>query len=364
MLILYITYIDFGAASSGSGVRPQRMYRAMLEEGHEIKLLCGNQGSVKNHRARAAAVAEISRWLDSNRPDICYVESPVYPIMWRFDRELIRKIHRMGIPMGYFYRDFYRKFPKQFPPRKSFGGRVRDMALDALQKVTDRTLENMDIVYFPAEESFSLFHYKDMRVLSPGGDSCLDRSDPEPRRCIYVGGVLKQYAGEMLLEAFRLLNAGEERYPLTLVCREKEWAQIPDRLKGGDWLEVRHVSGDELGALLSKASAGLLIGKKDETYSYFDYTYSIKLFEYLGYGLPVVYVHNAPTDRFVRENGTGVGADCDPESFAEGVRALFADADKYDQYRANACRALLTGNTWNHRVRQMARELSALDRRK
>ena len=45
MLILYITYIDFGDAASGSGVRPQRMYRAMLEEGHQVKLLSGIRGT-------------------------------------------------------------------------------------------------------------------------------------------------------------------------------------------------------------------------------------------------------------------------------------------------------------------------------
>jgi glycosyltransferase involved in cell wall biosynthesis len=364
MLILYITYIDFGEASSGSGVRPQRMYRAMLEEGHQVKLLCGNQGSVKNHKARAAAVEEISRWLDSNRPDICYVESPVYPILWKFDRDLIRKIHRMGIPMGYFYRDFYRKFPKQFPHRPGLANAVRDTVLDVLQRMTDKTLENVDIVYFPAKESFQLFDYRDMRPLPPGGENWLDRSMPEERRCIYVGGVLKQYAGEMLLEAFALLNSGEERYPLTLVCREKEWARIPDKLKGADWLELHHASGEELVPLLSRAAAGLLIGKRDETYSYFEYGYSIKLFEYLGYGLPVVYVHNTPMDRFVTENGMGIGVECDPESFARGVRALFEEPEKYAQYRANACRALVSGNTWNHRVRQLVRELSALDGRK
>ena len=98
--------------------------------------------------------------------------------------------------------------------------------------------------------------------------------------------------------------------------------------------------------------------------SYFEYGYSIKLFEYLGYGLPVVYVHNTPMDRFVTENGMGIGVECDPESFARGVRALFEEPEKYAQYRANACQALVSGNTWNHRVRQLVRELSALDGRK
>ena len=357
MLILYITYINFGAAASGSGVRPQNMYRAFLEEGHEIKLLSGDQGNWNDHRARSRAVAEISRWLDSHRPDICYVESPVYPIMWRCDRELIRKVHRLGIPMGYFYRDFYRKFPKQFPNRKDPAGAAKDFVLDRLQVLTDKTLKNMDIVYFPAVESFQLFNYRDMRTLPPGGEDQLRLCAPEEHRCIYVGGIVNQYAGEMMLRAFALLNSGGESYPLTRVCRDKEWAQIPEDLKTADWLEVRHVSGQELVPLMAKSSVGLLIGKQDETFSYFEYTYSLKLFEYLGYGLPVVFVHNAPTDRFARENDMGIGTDCTPEDFARGIREMFADPQRFEQRRSNARRTLLEGNMWIHRARQVAREL-------
>ncbi len=41
MLILYITYVDINSGTSGSSVRPQKMYRAFLDAGHEVKLLSG-----------------------------------------------------------------------------------------------------------------------------------------------------------------------------------------------------------------------------------------------------------------------------------------------------------------------------------
>ena len=34
MLILYITYVDINSGTSGSSVRPQTMYRALLDAGH------------------------------------------------------------------------------------------------------------------------------------------------------------------------------------------------------------------------------------------------------------------------------------------------------------------------------------------
>ena len=356
MLVLFISYVDFAAANSGSGMRPQKMYEAFLAEGHQVKLLSGQQGNFSGRKTRQRAVAETSAWLDSHRPDLCYIESPVYPILWEFDRQLIRKIRRMGVPIGYFYRDFYRKFPDQFPRRKDPVGRAKELYLDVMQRRTDRVLRCADIVYFPSAEAFSLFSFRDMRTLPPGGEDHLEGCRPEERRCVYVGGMVQHYGGEMMLRAFALLNAGEKRYPLTLVCRKNEWAQIPDALKNGDWLEVRHASGDELIPLLSKASAGLLIGNTENEYN--NYTVSIKLFEYMGYGLPVVYVKNPPLTRIVGEADFGIGTEYTPESFADGVRALFERKEAYGRYRENARRALLENNLWVHRVRQVVRELT------
>ena len=146
MLILYITYIDFGEGVSGSGVRPQKMLRAFEQEGHEVKLLSGGQGNLRTRKKRLEALAETDKWLDSHRPDLCYIESPVQPILWGFDRKLIRKIHKLGIPLGYFYRDYYRKYPDLFPKRKDLAGRCKELWLDILQRRTDRLLRCADIV--------------------------------------------------------------------------------------------------------------------------------------------------------------------------------------------------------------------------
>ena len=43
MRVLYINYIDMDAVTSGSKVRPVKMYQAFLDEGHEVKLLTGAQ---------------------------------------------------------------------------------------------------------------------------------------------------------------------------------------------------------------------------------------------------------------------------------------------------------------------------------
>lgn len=357
MLILYITYIDFGEASSGSGVRPQRMYRAMLEEGHEVKLLCGNQGSLTDHAARAAAVKEIGRWLDSHRPDICYIESPVYPILWSFDRRLIRRIHRMGIPMGYFYRDYYRKFPDLYPQRTDPKGRVKEAALNYLQRLTDKVLHNVDIMYFSTEGAGKLFDFPVVRLLPPAGEPDRGYCPGGNHVSIYVGGMGGLYGGKNLLRAFQLLNAGEERYPLILVTREKEWDAIPEELKGGDWLEVHHTSGDGLPPLYHRASLGIIPVEKT---AYSDVAVNIKFFEYMSYGLPIACTDGRGVADLVEKNGVGrVSADT-PEAMAENIRTMFSDSAAMEHWAANARRSAEEENLWNHRVRQLTSELAAL----
>ena len=356
MLILYITYIDFSQSASGSGVRPQKMYNAFLEEGHEVKLLSGAQGSIRTRGTRLRAVEEIERWLDGHRPDLCYIESPVYPILWRADRRLIDRIHSLGIPVGYFYRDLYRKFPEVFARRRDPIGAAKELVLDRLQDLTDRLLEKADIVYFPSEECFPYFSYNDMRVLPPGGEDRLEEAMPEYRHCIYVGGMKDQYDGECLLRAFSILNSSGTEYPLTLVCRHNEWRNMDPELCRGEWLEVHHVSGRALQGLLSRAGAGILIGRSDHPYSRF--AVSVKTYEYMGYGLPMVYIRNKPHDRIISDSGIGIGTDGSPESLAEGIRTLFASPDVYERYRTAAARALYSNGLWTHRVRQVVRDLT------
>ena len=63
MKLLYITYIDFTEnPKSGSAVRPQKMYKAFLEHGVDVKLLECQQNKRKQRKEK---VKEILHWLDS-----------------------------------------------------------------------------------------------------------------------------------------------------------------------------------------------------------------------------------------------------------------------------------------------------------
>lgn len=354
MKILFISYIDFRSAQFGASIRPQRMYKAFLDEGHEVKLLAVSQNRSEWPRRRKA-VREIMKWLDANTPDLCYIESHVYPILLPCDYRLIRRLYRTGVPMGYFYRDFYWKFPDLYPRRTDFSGRLKEVWLSFLQKRTDNVLKYMDIVYFPSAESTRYFDYKDMRPLPPAGEDHLSERCPEEKTCIYVGGLDGGYGVGMLLEALEQMNAGDKTYRLILVCREKEWEAFQSPYKEAPWLEVHHTSGDGLKPLYARAAVSV-IPVSPTPYTHL--AVNVKLFDYLSYGLPVVVTNARAISAIVRENGIGIVVSYDAKAMAEALKSVMDCPEKRKELEEHCAKSLQNGNLWVHRVQQVTRELT------
>ena len=356
MKILYVTYIDFGDFKSGSSVRPQMMYDAFLSLGHEVKLL---QTQQNRGRERAAAVAEVNRWLDAERPDFCYIESPSGPIFHSFDRALIRRVHKLGIPVGYFYRDAAYKFDRIFVRgRKSLKQRV-------IAWMSERDVrflkKNADLVYFPTESMASYFPFEKTGVLPPACTGSFgDKTARENgRESIYVGGVSKRYGTDTLLGAFDLLNGGGGDYPLTLVCRKTEAAYIGEQYRKKPWLHVVHASGrEQLLPLYERADLALYPIEKNE---YNDFAFSVKLMEYVEFGLPIVAVNCAETEKFIRRFSVGLVCENDPRDFAEKVRQILNDPALYRECAENAVRTAAR-NRWVDRAEAVAADLGGKSR--
>lgn len=356
MKILYITYIDFGDFKSGSSVRPQMMYHAFQTLGCEIKLL---QTQQNRRKERCAAVKEINRWLKENKPDICYVESPSGPIFQLCDLKLLKRIKRAGIPIGYFYRDAAYKFDNIFVK----GKKTLKQYLIAWMSQRDVRFLNKtaDLIYFPTISMAKYFPFKQVKALPPAcvGNLADKRGRKNEKRCIYVGGVSKRYGSDTLLQAFDKLNPGGIcEYSLTLVCREREVSYIPEEYLKKPWLTLVHTSGKEnLAKLYEKADLALYPIQKNE---YNDFAFSVKLMEYMEFGLPVVAVNCEEAEKFIVKYSTGLTSQDNPEDFAAKIRDILLNEEIYDCYTQAVYQAVQNGNCWKDRAQCVVQDLKQL----
>ena len=313
---------------------------------------CGNK--------RKKAVNRIFTSLKSNIPDICYIESPTGPMMHNRDFKLIKYLHNHNIPTGYFYRDCYRKFHDLFPRRKGFINSLKELYLDWWQLRTDAALKKVDIIYIPSLQGKRYFPpFKDVRALPPAGEDRLPKKKEFTHSLIYVGGISELYGFNILLESFEIVHTQILDAKLLCCCRKEDFENFDHRLKTANWLEIHHVSSTQLEPFYERAVAGLIAKRTDFVYN--QIAVSVKLFEYLSYGLPIVTTSSAATDPLIIDNGIGIVTPSTPEGIANGIVAMLTDKVKYLEYCNNVKKTLLESDLWVHRVDQICDDLMSLN---
>lgn len=362
--VLYINYIDMNNASSGSSVRPRRIYDAFIEEKYSIKLLSENILKT-NKKNRILKVREISEWLDNNLPKYCYIESPPSePILYKEDRELIRKIHDNGVKIGYFYRDAYYELGKNFvfdnKKVNIFSKKYLKYIYYKLLFFRDHILlhNNVDIVYFPSLSMSKYFGFKDMRALPPAGDFVEDIQNLNAEGIIYVGGISKRYGIELLMEALDKINK-KQHVILRLVCRANEVCNIKKEYQEKDWLKIYNTSNkNDLKELYNNSKIALIPIEKSK---YNNFAIPIKLFEYMQYNVPIVATNNLEVKNIIEKYNIGIVTESDAEKYADAILKIYNDEELYLKLKDNEKNALLSENLWKHRVQKINEDLTTLE---
>ena len=158
----------------------------------------------------------------------------------------------------------------------------------------------------------------------------------------------------MLLDALARLNTEENTYTLILVCREAEWKTFESPWKTAPWLEVHHVSGAELEPLYARAAVSV-IPVRPTPYTHF--AVNVKLFDYLGHGLPVVVTNARAISAIVRDNSIGFVVPYDADAMARALQSVMDDQEKRRELENHCVEALNNGNLWIHRVRRVVSDL-------
>lgn len=352
MNILYITYIDFGNFTSGSMVRPQKIYDAFLESRNEIKLVYGNQN---DKEFRKQQVKEIKKWLKNTKPHFCYIESPSYPFLNNFDISLIKKIHNMKVPILIFYRDAYWKFPEIWGKK----GLKKLILLFLYKRDVKIIKKNCDIIYFPSNSMVNLFNFKNSKVLMPGCDINISEKKQIYKQVIYVGGISDRYGTKLLLDAFEIINKYSINIKLNLVCRKIEWDKFSEDMGKKEWLNVYHCSGGEdLKKIYDKSDIAVIPFKKVK---YMDIAVPVKLFEYLGYGMPIVATNCAETEKIILDFKCGLICNDNAQSIADTIEKLYSNVDEIEAIKENI-KNIVDNNTWGKRVETIINDANNVKR--
>ena len=339
--------------SSGSGVRPNKIYEAFINNNCKVKMLTGTILK-ENKKERLENIKDIKKWLLKNKPKYCYIESPGEPIIYKGDRDLIRLIHYYDIPISYFYRECYYLSPKIYifnEKRLSLKNLIKYF-YDLIRYYRDIILlnHNVDIMYFPSMKMSEYFNFDNCDVLSPGTE---DIETKKGDNLVYVGALSDNYGTEIMLKAVEKANL-YKKIRLILVCRKTEFDKYKRMCENYSWLDVYHASGsDELRKIYSKCKIALLPKVKNK---YNDFAISVKFFEYISYGLPIIATSCYETDKIINNNEIGLICNPTVDDMSEKIIKLYSDNKLYSKLEKNV-KTFSKNNTWTKRIEKIEKDI-------
>ncbi len=356
MNIIYITFIDMADISSGSSVRPNRMYSEFIKRGYNVLLVSGKDMFHSGKEERIISLKNALIEINKRDYDYCYIENSTEPVKLLLNWKLIAAIHRKGIPIGYFYRDFYYKVYEE--REKS---RLKTLFLNVLYARDEMLIRKyVDVLYLPSNQCKSYFKHKSIKTLPPGIDvSQKEFSKEVHSRCIYVGGVNTKYGTQMLVDAFDYINnVLGKNIKLTIVCRTYDYDKLDEALKAqmlnAEYVEVVHVEGDELRTLLYASDVGL-IPRLNEKYN--NLSIPVKISDYITNGLPIISTPLDAEKEFFNNSKVCIfSANDSAKEFAETIFEFFDDY-KLQEDSKEAVNEFARQNTWAKRVEQIEEDL-------
>lgn len=351
MKILFDTFSDIGNVANGSGVRPHYMLEAFRSLGHEVLLLEGEQNRRNERREHVRKILEL---LPDENIDLCYVEPPSGPFFNTIDLDLLKAVHRKGIPTGLFYRDWYWLYPEWAWADKS---RLKIFVLTQMHRRDLKVFEDCcDVVYFPSASGAEILpnaHFRKRDVLPPACSGAEPPKDGETCTILYIGNPGEADGFEDLLEAVRGLRREHFDVKLTVVTKFSKLKEAYGGIPEEDGVVFREGSGDALLPYYAGADAGIIPRRR---HFYMDHAVPVKLFEYLSHGLPVLSTDCPAMSAIVRDEGCGIVCEAGADGIRDAIRRLYEPGKLPALKRAayeTACR-----NRWEARAQKVVDDLT------
>jgi glycosyltransferase involved in cell wall biosynthesis len=250
------------------------------------------------------------------------------------------------IPVLSYVRDAYQLFPEYYPldsAKRRLAGILFPLSMRALDRVSDRlafpSRGLAEVVLRDAGRAASA------PLLPPGARLAEAPSvDPAARALLYVGSLAhRPQGGELLISAVRV--ARERGLELDLICVTPPGEEPPS--PHPPWLRVVRADATQVDALLPGVLATVTPRRRSR---YNDLAVPIKVFEYLGYGRPLIVTDTEETAAIVRGAECGVVVPDSANGLADGIVAVATAGPDQVRRWGEAARRAATENSWEVRA--------------
>lgn len=348
--------------SSGSAVRPNRMLAAFKSLGYDVFEITGYS------KERSTKIKEcLERIRAGEKYEFVYSEAttmptaladpdhlPRHPLM---DEVFLRKCRKAGIPVGLFYRDAYWKFPLYRESAKWF---IPIVTIPFYNRELCGYKKCTDVLFVPSIEFAEAIGYNGKyQELPPGGDTVYAREThvktDDKISIFYVGGVNGLYDITVPVQVLSELSM----YKLTICCSEQEWGaneQLQRIVANSSNIKVVHKKKHELMPYYFDSDITMTYFERSE---YRALAMPVKLFEYIGYGKPVIATANTAAGRFVQDNDIGWVAEYNAEEFRK-LLIMLTNSRGSILEKTNNTLAIIPNNTWEARAQTVIDSLKSM----
>lgn len=297
----------------GSDLRVASMLEAFLELDYNVILISGDS------RSRHQKIRELKKNIKNGlRIEYVYGESTNAPIIFA-DKNLIPAnflvdyafmcwLKKQNIPTGIFIRDAHWRF--DFFKKQLFW--PLSIILKPLYHLDWYIYYKYSTVIFLPSISMNQYlpqqrEQHTIDQLPPGFDTQkkprapVDTTRKSPLKLLYVGGI-----EPTIYDISELLKAvgDRENLQLTLCCRKAEWEvyghRYRDHIRDNTYLV--HANATQLERYYHEADVFLMLMNYSE---YMDFAMPVKLFESIGYAVPIVSLNQKEVANYIKSTGIG-----------------------------------------------------------
>ena len=355
--------------ASGTANRTANMLQAFDRLGYETESLTGDA------KERKATIQHLEKEISAGRQfDFLYSESANLPLslnhhsrvrMSNLDFRFFGRLRQHNIAVGLFYRDILWRFDQHYWNLAKESQLKRKVTNSLYWYDWLHYLNRVDHLFLPslAMNAYMPTEWKENQVsaLPPGctleHESVLHvrtEFNPADLNLFFVGGIMPHRSD--LKEGIDAVQRLEGVH-LTLCCRESEWAIHRLYYKPIDphAVKIIHRQGKELIPYFKHADLFFLYWKPT---TYLSFAVPIKIFEALGYGLPIVTNSGTEAARIVRDENIGWVVST-PDELRQLLLDLRDDRTRIDRKREQIL-AVRHKHTWQARAETVADTLTKL----